>query len=542
MADFSTIIIEDDGKTGIARFTRADHFKSGDTGDAVEQLNEFLLAAGFLTEEELAKQGGDMTIVGTGTKNAAIFFQRSIGIDASNDDRNLISADALRGMRKFLQDEGVAANAEPFTGNAGGRELLSDFGSGVTTTTTGDPNAPTDDFVPIPEGTDFPGFMEGGTIHLVINPEGQEDFYIMEYEYPPGSGHSFYYRVGNLESLELVVGPGMGGGSIPIGQPIQEASLSTWTDAGDANEVMGIPGTFNGYIDDITREAGIAAGIDDPTLVGAALKDKDIAIVMAKAAEADWTKLQVKAALRNTDYYKDVLHPGIENFYAQSDDPEALYAMYKQNVEASLKSLGIPQDPQGGYGSQLASLLDKGVTDTAFATFAATYKQAQTNVGFAGALSKWTERFTGISISSFEDYFDVLAGNSPAEILEIAEIAGLQFMADNAGFDISDQDLRNISEATSLDQEGAAQLFSRTARDLLALGERGLRRGNLTSQQVLEAEAGIGGNVEKTRLLMSKLAREEGISDDPTATIFTDFNREGAPIKKGLQSSISEGA
>ena len=542
MADFSTIIIEDDGKTGIARFTRADHFKSGDTGDAVEQLNEFLLAAGFLTEEELAKQGGDMTIVGTGTKNAAIFFQRSIGIDASNDDRNLISADALRGMRKFLQDEGVAANAEPFTGNAGGRELLSDFGSGVTTTTTGDPNAPTDDFVPIPEGTDFPGFMEGGTIHLVINPEGQEDFYIMEYEYPPGSGHSFYYRVGNLESLELVVGPGMGGGSIPIGQPIQEASLSTWTDAGDANEVMGIPGTFNGYIDDITREAGIAAGIDDPTLVGAALKDKDIAIVMAKAAEADWTKLQVKAALRNTDYYKDVLHPGIENFYAQSDDPEALYAMYKQNVEASLKSLGIPQDPQGGYGSQLASLLDKGVTDTAFATFAATYKQAQTNVGFAGALSKWTERFTGISISSFEDYFDVLAGNSPAEILEIAEIAGLQFMADNAGFDISDQDLRNISEATSLDQEGAAQLFSRTARDLLALGERGLRRGNLTSQQVLEAEAGLGGNVEKTRLLMSKLAREEGISDDPTATIFTDFNREGAPIKKGLQSSISEGA
>ncbi|KKK84821.1 hypothetical protein LCGC14_2779480, partial [marine sediment metagenome] len=314
------------------------------------------------------------------------------------------------------------------------------------------------------------------------------------------------------------------------------------TDAGDANEVMGIPGTFNGYIDDIAREAGIAAGIDDPTLVGAALKDKDIAIVMAKAAEADWTKLQVKAALRNTDYYKDVLHPGIENFYAQSDDPEALYAMYKQNVEASLKSLGIPQDPQGGYGSQLASLLDKGVTDTAFATFAATYKQAQTNVGFAGALSKWTERFTGISISSFEDYFDVLAGNSPAEVLEIAEIAGLQFMADNAGFNISDQDLRNISEATSLDQEGAAQLFSRTARDLLALGERGLRRGNLTSQQVLEAEAGLGGNVEKTRLLMSKLAREEGISDDPTATIFTDFNREGAPIKKGLQSSISEGA
>jgi len=401
---------------------------------------------------------------------------------------------------------------------------------------------PDDIIDPLGATEEFSGIMAGGTIHRVINVEGQPDYYVVAYEYPPGSGHSFYYRYDSAKALEQAVGPNLGGGAVPIGEPLDELIISQWTDGGPANEIEGVPGTFNGYLDDISREAGILAGIDDPTLVGEALKNRDIALIMAKAAEGEWTRLQVKAALRGTDYYKDVLHPGIENFYAQSDDPEALYAMYKQNVEASLKSLGIPQDPQGGYGSQLASLLDKGVSDTAFATFAQVYKQAQTNVGFAGALSKWTERFTGVAISSFEDYFDVLAGNSPAEILEIAEIAGLQFMADNAGFDITDQDLRNISEATDLSQEGAAQLFSRTARDLLALGERGLRRGGLTSQQVLEAEAGIGGNVEKTRLLMSKLAREEGLIDDPTATIFTDFNREGSPIKLGLQSTISEGA
>jgi len=207
-----------------------------------------------------------------------------------------------------------------------------------------------------------------------------------------------------------------------------------------------------------------------------------------------------------------------------------------------LKGLGYQQDADGGYGSTLAKLLDSGVTDTAFATFASSYKQAQTNQGFAAALNDWTEKYTGQSVSTFEDYFDVLAGNAPAEVQEIAELAGIQFMADNAGFDISDQDIRNLGEQLDLDQEQAGQLFSNTARDLLSLGERGLRRGNLTASQVLEAEAGIGGNVEQIKLRMSKLAREEGLSDDPTASIFTDFNREGAPVKKGLQANVSEGA
>ena len=388
----------------------------------------------------------------------------------------------------------------------------------------------------------FPGVMQGGTIRRVQNNAGQDDFYIMEYEYPKGSGHSFYYRYPSLEALEQAIGPNMGSGVIPVGSAISENDLTGWTDGGDANELLGVNGTFDGFMDDIIRETGIAAGIDDPSLVGRAVADPAIAMILAKAVTGDWTELQTKAAMRKTDFYKDVLHPGIENFYGQSENPEALYAMYKQNVEASLKRLGIPQDAQGGYGTQLASLLDKGVTDAGFANFASIYQQAQSNVGFAGSLSKWTERYTGQAIGSFEDYFDVLAGNAPAEVLEIAEVAGLQFMAENSGFDITDQELQNLSEATDISQEKAGVLFSNTARALLALGERGLRRGSLSSNQILEAEAGIGGNVEKTKLLMSKLAREEGISDDPTATIFTDFNREGAPIKKGLGSTISEGA
>ena len=389
----------------------------------------------------------------------------------------------------------------------------------------------------------IPGVMAGGTIHKVRNVGGQPDYYVIQYEYPPGSGHSFFYRIGDLADVDALVGPGFGDGAIAVGATLDEDTIvRNWTDAGDVNEIMGVEGTFTAHITDLLRDVTIAAGVDDPTLAGDALKDPGIALVLAKAAEADWTPLQIKAALRDEPYYYDVLYPGIKNFYAQTDNPEALYAMYVQNVNVTLKGLGYQQDADGSYKSTIATLLDKGVTDTAFANFASVYKQAQTNVGFATALNDWTERYTGSTISNFEDYFDVLAGNAPAEVLEIAELAGIQFMADNAGFEITEQEIRTLGESLDLPQEEAGQLFSRTARDLLSLGERGLRRGNLTSTQVLEAEAGIGGNVEAIKLRMTKLAREEGLSDDPTATIFTDFNREGAPVKKGLQATISEGA
>ena len=493
----------------------------------------------FYTDQEardadykhLLKVAFERTEAGTPERAAFVDALNDSGFWADSDDlekwKNEFSStdvgainDLLNVATERLSVIGTAAQIDPNTGEIG--------------------DLPGDDVIkPAGATGEFPGVMAGGTIHRVDNPAGQEDYFIVKYTY---QGNTFYYRMGSAVDVERAIGPNMGGGSTPIGETIPEGQLGSWVDGGDSNEIQGVGGTFAGHMDDISREAGIAAGIDDPSLVGAALADPDIALIMAKAATGDWTKLQVKAALRGTDYYKDVLYPGIEHFYGSSQNPEAVYAQYKQNVEASLKSLGIAQDPQGGYASQLTSLLDKGVTDTAFATFAKIYQQAQSSVGFAGSLSKWTERFTGTSIGTFEDYYDVLAGNAPADILEIAEMAGLQFIADNAGFSISDQDIENIAEATNLTQEGAAQLFSNTARRLLALGERGLRKGGLSSTAILEAEAGFGGSVESTKLLMNKLAQEEGISDDPTASIFTDFNREGAPIKKGLGANIAEGA
>ena len=407
------------------------------------------------------------------------------------------------------------------------------LGEAAPGTVTAEPEEPE-------EVKEFDGYLDGGTVHKVDG--GQSTYYVMAYEYPAGSGNMFYYNIGDEEALMATAGDDALNGALDLGADMDEDGLADWVDGGDSNEIIDIDGNWNQFMDDTIREAGIAAGINDPTKWGQAIQDPGIALLLAKDAIGDWTDEQYLAALRNEPYYYEVLKPGIQNLYGSSTDPEAAYAMYTQNVTQVLNSLGIPKDPNGSYDTQFQKLLDAGVTDTAFSTFASTYKQAQTSVGFADALSKWTERFAGTSIASFEDWYDVLAGNAPAEMQEIAELAGLQYMADNQGFNITDAELEALGADTNLSQQGAGALFSSTAKALLALGERGLRRGGLTSNEILQAQAGIGGDTEAIKLRMSKLAREEGISDDPTAAIFTDFNREGAPIKKGLGSSISEGA
>ena len=85
-----------------------------------------------------------------------------------------------------------------------------------------------------PEGASdgFGGIMSGGTIHKITNQFGQSVYYIVEYEFPPGSGHSFYYRFKDAETLEQAVGPNLGGGDITIGDPMDEGLLRGWAGGG----------------------------------------------------------------------------------------------------------------------------------------------------------------------------------------------------------------------------------------------------------------------------------------------------------------------
>jgi len=399
-----------------------------------------------------------------------------------------------------------------------------------------------------PEGGEgFPGLMAGGTIHLVDNGD-QPDYYIVAYEWPPGSGHSFFYTFDSKEALEAFTGPDFGG--IQQGGDIVEKALSDpklFTNGGDSNEIADIDGSFNSYMDDIVTKTLTLAGINDPTRLGAALKDPSIQLLIAQAVEGDidTDSPQFLAMLRDNDYYKNVVYPGIENFYGMTDNPEAAYAMYKQNVETTFKAMGIEKDADGSYDSTLARMLDAGISDTEFTKFAPTYLRATNNQGYMDSLNKWLAAAGVPILENFDDLFDVLAGTAPPDVAQVVELANASYVASNAGFSVGDAMIQEIADRTDLTEAELAQAFSTSDRDLLALGPAGLRTLGITQEDVISTAAGYTRgtrSIEEMKSQIAKAKKEQGIQDDPTATIFTDFNREGAPVKKGLQSTISEGA
>jgi len=414
--------------------------------------------------------------------------------------------------------------------------ILSGTGAGAGTF-----EAPDADLI-LPEGGEgVQGILSGGTLHRVANPGGQQDFYVVSYEYPPGSGHSFYYRFEDIATLKASVGDDFGG--ITIGNEMPEAALKDWTDGGDSNEILGITGSFNGYISDLVRDVSAAAGITDPTRLGAALANPEIGLIMAKAAEGDWTDSQVRAAMRNTDYFKDVLYPGIENFYGRTDNPEGAYALYVQNVTSNLDTLGVPRDADGSFNSTIGDMLDSGIADTKFAAFTPTFLRTQGNEAYRINVNKWLGAAGLAPINDFEGFFDLLEGSAPQAIKDVVELASLSFVAEEQGFDVGEGLLKEIADRTDLSEAQIAQTFLESDRDLLALGPAGMRVAGITQNELISTRAGFTtGNRSLTEMqnVIRKVKIEQGIKDDPTATIFTDFDREGAPIKKGLQSKAKE--
>ena len=500
--------------------------RKGSRGDDVVELQQFLIDQGY----NLNQWGAD-GIFGNETLAAVRSFQADQGL----------TIDGVVGPNTFgAIDEVRTAVAD--VPQVPDPEVV-EVPEVPTEPEFGDDPEDSPDVIQPEGGEGFAGIMAGGTLHLVDNPEGQVDFYVVSYEYPPGSGHSFYYRFESLATLKASIGPDLEG--VDRGGTITETSLNNWTDGGDSNEVLGIPGSFQGYMNDITRDVAAKAGISDPTRLGLALADPSIQIIMAKAAEGDWTDAQVKAEMRNNEYYKDVLYPGIENFYGMTDNPEAAYAMYKQNVTSNLEKLGIPRDADGSFDTTYKAMLDAGVSDVNFATFTPTFLRAQENDGYRENLNQWLASAGLATMDDFGSFYDLLGGNAPAAINEVVELAGISYIANETGLNVGDTLIKEIADRTDLSTDQIAEMFLSSDKDLLALGDAGLRTAGITAQDVISTRAGFTTGTRslgEMESLISKIKKEQGISDDPTATIFTDFNREGAPIKKGLQSTISEGA
>lgn len=399
-----------------------------------------------------------------------------------------------------------------------------------------------DDDTIMPEGADgeLGGILSGGQT-MRITREGQPDIVVQVYEWPTGSGQYTYFQFDSLDQAKAVLGDAFN---------IDGTHDETWlrtnaNNGGSASEVIGMEGTFEKMMDDIIYESARAAGISDPTILGQYLQDEEIQKIIGDAAIGDWTEAQTTAAIRQTSFYTEVLYPGIDNYYGRTSNPEAAYALYTQNVTANLYQLGVEADPDGSYKSTIGDLLDSGVSDTALATFTPNYVRATSNDDYRNEMNRWLSAANMPTIDDFDSFFELLAGNAPAEINEVVEMATISYVADNVGLQFTDEIFREVAAETDYSEGALQQIFTDVDRALFALGESGLNNYGLSSADILRAKAGYameGKTPAETSALINKVITEQGLSDDPTAKFFTDYNNEGAPIKAGLRASVDEGA
>ena len=377
------------------------------------------------------------------------------------------------------------------------------------------------------------GVLAGGQTISVKAPNGETRYYQV-YEFPPGSGQWVAYQYNNREQVEAALGKDFS----------VTARSDTWFKQNvlaeaAAEEIIGLKGSFQNLTDEIMRDAAMQAGLRDPSIIGRIANDPEMQRIMALATIGNWTPEQVLAEQRNTNFWKNELYPGIERFYGKTASPEQAWANYVSNVTPALRQLGYTPDANGSFDAQIKQMLDAGIDDQAFLSQAPVFAQAQQNLQFAQVLNQWAQRDLGREIG-FNDWFDLLAGQSIPELEQLAERASLAYMAQEASAGISEEQVVRLAERTDLSQQEAARLFSDFNQAVLALGESGLRRGGLTRDEVLSAAAGInpdsGRSIEEVRLAVAKLAREEDLFDEEKIQFYLGFGSQGTPQRPGIAS------
>jgi len=333
---------------------------------------------------------------------------------------------------------------------------------------------------------------------------------------------------------------------------VDDPDGNTWL-MGDAAAFSGQQGSYGLWYDATMKEAALEAGVRNPGAIGDFLRDPEVQRIMAQASIGDWSDEREQAELRTTNYFQNILYPGITNFMDQGmKNPEVAYWNYMNNVTTSLDMLGYARADDGTYKNQMAEMLDGGITVDEFNTFAPTFVRAEQSQEFAGALNKWTQQDLGMDVS-FEDWFDVLAGTASAELDQVVEKAQLQFVADSTSTMLSDAQITRLAELTDVSEAQMRTSFNSAEEALLAVGDRDLARYGLSSEALISAAFGVdsaggdplssgGGNFSaaEIRKRAKRAATELGIQDDRKAQFFVGFDSFGSPRRQGLTASAPE--
>ena len=381
----------------------------------------------------------------------------------------------------------------------------------------------------LPEGAT--GLLAGGeTVRVIV---GGESRWYQVYEFPAGSGQFVAYQFNDLNALGAATGDRF---------PAHAIRSESWFDRNvvaeaPAEQIIGLPGTWQGFSQEIIKDEAALLGINDPSLLGLFASDPEMQAIAAKAAIGDWSATEVRAAQRQTDFWKNTLYPGIENFYSQTTNPEAAWGDYSRNVEGALIELGYDRDADGTYNTQIKRMLDGGVDDETFIQATPVFQQAIQNRKFFDVLNARTQAELGKTLE-FGEWFDLLSGEAAPDIQQVAEGAVVAFRAQQADVDLGEGQLQRIISERDLTNQQAAELFSNFNQALIAIGDQGLARYNITSNEILSAAAGIspesGRSIEEVRNLGAKIARENALFDDEKINFYVGYNPRGVPVRQGL--------
>lgn len=383
------------------------------------------------------------------------------------------------------------------------------------------------------------GVLAGGKTIQVRSGDGTTRFYQV-YEFPPGSGSWVSYQFSSAAQAVAALGNNFNRATYTEERYNQLALAE-----GQAEEIVGLSGSFGGFAEQIMNDAARAAGNRDPGLVGRMASNPEMKRIMAQAIAGDWTPEQILAEQRRTNFWKTVLYPGIDKFYGKTTEPEKAWNNYVGNVTPALVELGYVRDADGTFNSSIKRMLDSGLDDQTFLQNAPIFAQATQNRAFFDVLRARTQRELGKDLT-FRDWFGLLKGESAPEIAKVAEGAVLAYQAKQSDTAVSEGMLQRLIAERDLSEAEARNLFSEVNQAVLALGETGLRRGALTRDDVLSAAAGInpssGLSTDEVRLKVAKLARENALFDDEKINFYVGFSPQGTPTRPGLNVLAPEGA
>jgi hypothetical protein len=385
-------------------------------------------------------------------------------------------------------------------------------------------------------GDSLQGVMEGGDVIRVVREDGT-DYYALRYVV---EGIEHLYSFDSKGAAEQAVG------SVEGVDTLAEDDVDdgdTWL-LGDAAGFVGVEGSYGVYFDDVMTEAGLEAGIRNPGKVGEYLSQPEIQRIIAMGEAGDWSQERIQAELRLTNYYQNELYPGIKAFLDEGiGNPEAAWRNYHNSVEASLDALGYTRDSDGSYRTVIGEMLGKGIRDDEFTTNAQVFIRAEQSPEFADVLNQWVQNDTGSDLT-FDQWFDVLAGTSDAELDAIVEKATLQFQAEQTSLLLDPSQISRIASLTQFSEAQIAAGFSQAEQQLLALGQQGLTRYGLSEEALVNAGFGLEtegfGSAAEVGRLATKTIRELGIADDPKAQFFQGFSQEGKPVRTGLLAGAPE--